>query len=73
MYSYIKHLRVFRLAVCDREKAFHVLSKEFHFVFRRAVLTNSNLNRFVILAADQSVSASVYIVCLNTSSVSWKL
>ena len=60
---YIKHLPVFRLAVCDGEKAFHVLSKKFNFVFR-AVLTKSGFNMFVILATDQSVSASMYIVCL---------
>jgi hypothetical protein len=69
---YIKHLRVFRLAVCDGEKAFHVLSKEFNFVFR-AVLTKSGFNKFVILTTNQSVSASMYIVCLNKSSVNWKL
>jgi hypothetical protein len=69
---YIQQLRVFRLAVCDGEKAFHVLCKEFNFVFR-AVLTKSGFNVFVILATDQSVSASMYIVCLNSSTVNWKL
>ena len=68
----IKHLHVFRLAVCDGEKAFHVLSEEFNFVFR-AVLAKSGFNRFVILATNQRVSASVCIVCLNKSSVNWKL
>jgi hypothetical protein len=69
---YVQHLSVFRLAVCDGEKAFHVFSKEFNFVFR-AVLTKSGFNVFVILATDQSVSVSVYIVCLNKSAVNWKL